>query len=431
MRAPKIIAVAAIVSAVSLVGGLAAVTASATTTVASAVQSSTSFPSGADPHQAILSPNGKDLWIILYDPQLANEIDLRTHKVIKSISIVQYPRLSALSPNGKQLWITGEGDDVVGVYSVATGVETHTIPVGEFPVGLAFNPTGNQVWVTNNYGNSVSVIDTSSYTVIETIPVPNPWTISFNRSGSKAYASTRADYGDPDTVSIIDTSTYTTTDSISGVGPDLVYSTASPNGSRLYFVSQDEPGTLGVYSPGQNKVLALITLGNDPWFATPSPDGSRIYVANRDGDTVSVVDASSLKVIATIPTGAGSGPQYVAFSKAGKTVYIVNQASEKVTIVSGQEQKSANVVFGGPNPVLNAGNRGILKSLKASIPSGAKYVTVHIVGYTNAEPSKSLDISRAKAAESYLKSLGLSATYSVASGGVKAREAVVTVTYVP
>ena len=431
MLKAKLLVVAVLASAAVLAGGLAGASANATTSALATTATTTTFPSGPAPQNSFLSPSGTHLWVIQYTAHLATEIDLSTRKVSKSFSIVQFPRWSMLSPNGKQLWVVGAGDDVVTVYSAKTGALTHSIAVGDLPDFLTFTPSAKEVWVSNDFGESISVIDTSTYAVTQTIPLSVPWTIVFNKSGSRAYASTETPRGNPDTIAVIDTSTYAVVGSVAGTGNSVMYSTRNADGSRLYFLGQDNPGTLEAYSPTQDKVLALITVGNNPSFATVSPDGSRIYVPNQDSDTVSVIDASTLKIIRTISVPSGSGPRYVTFSKTGKTVYLVNRYTATVSVLSGQEKKSATVVFGGPNPVLNAGNRSILKALKASIPNGAKSVSVSIVGYTNAVPSTSLDLARARAAEAYLKSLGLSASYSLSSGGIKVREAVVTVTYTP
>ena len=46
-----------------------------------------------------------------------------------------------------------------------------------------------------------------------------------------------------------------------------------------------------------------VGVGSGPRGVTVHPDGSRVYVANLFTDTVSVIDASSESVTATIPVG--------------------------------------------------------------------------------------------------------------------------------
>lgn len=49
-----------------------------------------------------------------------------------------------------------------------------------------------------------------------------------------------------------------------------------------------------------------------------TPDGSFLYVPNQHGDTISVIDTQSQKVVATLPT---ERPVSVAFAPDGKTAY--------------------------------------------------------------------------------------------------------------
>ena len=43
-----------------------------------------------------------------------------------------------------------------------------------------------------------------------------------------------------------------------------------------------------------------------PWGIALAPDGKKLYTANGESNDVSVIDTGSLKVIATIPAGAGA-----------------------------------------------------------------------------------------------------------------------------
>ena len=54
------------------------------------------------------------------------------------------------------------------------------------------------------------------------------------------------------------------------------------------------------------------------------PAAGTVYVANDTGDTVSVIDAATRTVTATIPVG--NGPYGVAADPAAGTVYVANEA---------------------------------------------------------------------------------------------------------
>jgi YVTN family beta-propeller protein len=56
-------------------------------------------------------------------------------------------------------------------------------------------------------------------------------------------------------------------------------------------------------SASANYVAARIKVGRNPRGITLSPDGKRLYVANRMDDSISVVDASSNRLVTTIDLG--------------------------------------------------------------------------------------------------------------------------------
>ena len=49
-----------------------------------------------------------------------------------------------------------------------------------------------------------------------------------------------------------------------------------------------------------NKVTASVDVGNDPWGIAVTPDGTKVYVANYGSNTTSVINTATNKVIATV-----------------------------------------------------------------------------------------------------------------------------------
>lgn len=79
-------------------------------------------------------------------------------------------------------------------------------------------------------------------------------------------------------------------------------------------------------------VVARIPTGRNPKAVVVSPDGRTVYVANRLSDTVSVVDASRLEVVATIDLG---GPKEDTLLRRGEVVF-------SYATISFQQQLSCN-----------------------------------------------------------------------------------------
>ena len=85
-----------------------------------------------------------------------------------------------------------------------------------------------------------------------------------------------------------------------------------------------------VYNPW-SLVKQTITVGNGPLGLALSPNGTRLLVSNTVDGTVSVIDTSTNKVVAT--TAVGTFPVGLAFDPSGTRFFVVN-ATGAVTPVS-------------------------------------------------------------------------------------------------
>lgn len=99
----------------------------------------------------------------------------------------------------------------------------------------------------------------------------------------------------------------------------------TPDGSKLFvplfgdFVSG--PGsTVAVIDTATNAVLTSITVGQRPEDVDFTADGQYAYVTNSDSATVSVINVSTLSVVATIPVGLPIDPFFNGTFPYGVTV---------------------------------------------------------------------------------------------------------------
>lgn len=75
-------------------------------------------------------------------------------------------------------------------------------------------------------------------------------------------------------------------------------------------------------------VLAGVLGAGSPAAAIPF-----VYVSNTDDDTVSVIDAETNTVVATVPVG--DEPRNLAVSPDGTRVYVPNRFDDNVTVIDG------------------------------------------------------------------------------------------------
>src|SRR5262245_31356101 len=85
---------------------------------------------------------------------------------------------------------------------------------------------------------------------------------------------------------------------------------------------------------------------------------TRAYVTNGNGNTVSVIDTATHRVIATVPVG--SGPNGVALTPNGRFAYVANQLSNTVSVISA-----------ATNTVVATVPVGVFPSAIAMNPNGA------------------------------------------------------------
>lgn len=207
--------------------------------------------------------------------------------------------------------------------------------VGSNPSGLAITPNGQYVYVANINDNTVSVVSTATNKVVETIShasFDQPYTVSINPAGTKAYVTNSAQTAT--TVTVISISTNTVSAVISGFNGGPSGMAITPNGLFGYVNNYGNPHvfaqrgtTVQKVDLTTNTVVSSITVGNYPGAVAMHPTGNYVYVANYNtgtvgNDTVSVIRTSDDSVIATI-TGF-FGPYQIAINPASTYAYVTN-----------------------------------------------------------------------------------------------------------
>ncbi len=283
-------------------------------------------------------------------------IDLETGLETATIPVGSEPRGLARTPDGSLVFVPNRFSNSVSVIDTATDLVTSTISLsgGAEPYACEVTPDGARVYVVNKSGNSasdVSVIDVT--TLLETTVIPltgtGPEGLAISPDGAFVYVINRSSA----TVDIISTASDTVVASgidAPGSPRDAVF---TPNGEKVYVVGE---GGLAVL-PGDGTVPGSVPMipeasGRDVAVAA---DGARVYVAGGPWDaTITAVDTSSDTIAGTanLSTGGaygidilGSATAYV--SNDGNTIAIVDLStlSETGTIsLAGSSTKQLKVI---------------------------------------------------------------------------------------
>ena len=93
-------------------------------------------------------------------------------------------------------------------------------------------------------------------------------------------------------------------------------------------------------------VVVLVVLA----FTAPAPVlAASLYITNTKGDSVSIIDTTTLEVTGTIKLGAGK-PNRIVFHPDGKTAWVVYDRSHDLGVIDAESRKLVKRVKIGGNP---------------------------------------------------------------------------------
>jgi len=121
----------------------------------------------------------------------------------------------------------------------------------------------------------------------------------------------------------------------------------NPVTNRVY-VANYYGDKVSVIDAATNTVVATVPVGGGPEGVGVDLSSGRIYVANWSSDTVSVIDGATNSVIATVPVG--SGPRGVGVNPSTNRIYVANRNSNSVSVIDGPSNNIVGAVAVGSWP---------------------------------------------------------------------------------
>lgn len=216
------------------------------------------------PHGLAVHPNGGIVYLTSEEKRLLLRIDVGELEIAGSVSTgMEGSHMVVLSPDGERAYISNRGSASVTMLQTGNLSEIQHCPAGNGAEGIALSPDGRWLLVANRHANNINVYDASSLRPSGQIPV--------------------------------------------GEGPVRV--AFAPNG-RWALISHRLSNEVHVLDFAERKVRARLKVGKEPGGMVFLPDGERAFVANTGEGTLSVLDMESLEVGKTYP--AGEGPDGMA-----------------------------------------------------------------------------------------------------------------------
>ncbi len=171
-----------------------------------------------------------------------------------------------------------------------------TVEVGSGAFGVAVHPGLQRAWISTRNTNSVTTVDTGANTRLwahTLFPGGAPYALAVDTMRNKLYVLYALSGATPDRVAIY----------------------------RLSATGADREGTVLVDDGGVEGGTGLAV----------NPTTGHIFVANSARNTVSVIDAVTQQVIATVPVGADPG--MIGVNPATNRVYVSNRGDDTVQVL--------------------------------------------------------------------------------------------------
>lgn len=306
-----------------------------------------------DPATNALPITGPFAYITHFQSNYVSVIDIPTNTVVTTITVGQSPQALAIAPSGTDVYVSNYSSNSVSLIYPESMAEIAYFPVGTGPRALFVAPNGRRLYVANNGSNSVSVIDTTNLQVLVAIPVgSNPWGLIVTPDSSKIYVANH----DSNSVSVISASSNTVVKTIT-VGSQPLGLNISPDGSKV-FVTEFGSNAVSVINTATDTVLAQIAVDAGPFGVALALNGSKLYVTSNL-DTVSVIDtASNLK---TASIAVGLNPQGISVTPDGSKVLVDNYGGNSLSVINAATNMMMATILLANGPVSFGGFIGSQK----------------------------------------------------------------------
>ena len=247
--------------------------------------------------------------------------------------------LAALPLASATLLVANKSDDTVDLLALESGKSLATLETGHAPHEIAVSPDGGQAVITNYGdrsapGSSLTVVDLSKKKVLRTIDLSNHkrphgvvWLddarVTVTAEGSANLLVVDVKKG--------------TVDAAISTGQEISHMVAVHSGTSRAFVANIGSGSVTVVDLSAEKKLKDVVTGEGAEGIAVRPGTDEIWVTNRSADTLSVIDADSLEVVATMPSKGF--PIRIAFTPDGNRALVSAAQTGEVVLVDASARR--------------------------------------------------------------------------------------------
>jgi YVTN family beta-propeller protein len=228
-----------------------------------------------------LSHDGKSLWVL--QPRALWRLDTGRLKPLQSVRLPAAAVDFDLSADGRAaICLPQEG--TLLVLRLDTGAVEHMIPAGAEPAIVRFQSDGKQILTGSPQERLLSIFDTATGRIVVRLPLPvEPANFCFNSDGGQLFVTGAG----MDAVSIVYPYRSEVGETIlAGRMPGAMAVTAVP---PYLFVANPESAGITVLDIDTRKLVAPVTVGQEPRHIVITPDNQYALVLNHGSGDMAVV----------------------------------------------------------------------------------------------------------------------------------------------
>ncbi len=244
------------------------------------------------PHNVVLSPDGRDVYVNLIASGYVEKYDAVTFERLGRVAVGPAPAQIVVTADGSTLYVsnfnTGSSElEPVFQVDAATMTVTKVIEdVGYAPHGVQLSPDEKTLYTCNANSDDIGVVDLKTGELSERIPVaadvpPVP----------------------------VGPSKYQPYQGLFGSDPDLFFFTCRGSGE------------VRVLNVKTKQIVDVIPVGQRPLVPGMTPDHSELWIPNQGSNSVSIIDMATRKVVATVED-LQTQPHAVGITADGTTAFV-------------------------------------------------------------------------------------------------------------
>jgi YVTN family beta-propeller protein len=283
-------------------------------------------------------------------------IDPATYRVVRSFPVGREPQHVVPSWDLKTLWVNDDkGNDLVPI-DARTGKVGRPVAVAD-PYNLYFTPDGAHALVMAERLRRIDIRDPHTMKLQRSLPVPCHGVnhADYTADGSLLIASCEFSgkllvipTSFTEIARVIDLNSVKTP---GATDPRVAKRMGGPAGSldrgasampqdvrltddgRTFLVADMLRNGVWRIDSATQRVVGFIHTGKGAHGIYPSRDATRIFVSNRDGASISVLDGSGTRVVATWPLSRGASPDMGGVTADGTQLWLAGRYDSEVYVI--------------------------------------------------------------------------------------------------